>query len=86
LSEVSSLTEAIRDALTPRQQARQTRDAQVHAAFNLAKQRYGAPRITVDLYEAGFGWNRKTVADSLRRQGLKARATRRFFHNHPKPM
>jgi len=28
-----------------RQQARQTRDAQVLAAFNRAKQRYGAPRL-----------------------------------------
>ena len=68
-----------------RQQARQTRDAQVLAAFNRAKQRYGAPRLTLDLREAGFAWNRKTVADSLRRQGLKACAARHFkatTHSH----
>ena len=52
-----------------RQQARQTRDTRVLAAFNQAKQRYGAPRLTLDLREAGFAWNRKTVADSLRRHG-----------------
>jgi len=63
---------------SPRQQARQARDMHVLTAFNRAKQRYGAPRLTLDLRDAGFGWNRKTVADSLRRQGLKARAARRF--------
>lgn len=73
-----------------RQQARQTRDTQVLAAFNQAKQRYGAPRLTLDLRAAGFVWNRKTVADSLRRQGLKARAARRFkattSSNHSLPV
>ncbi|WP_159338646.1 IS3 family transposase [Erwinia rhapontici] len=74
---------------SPRQQAQQTRDKHVLTAFNRAKQRYGAPRLTLDLRDAGFGWNRKTVAESLRRQGLKARAARRFkastnsHHNLP---
>src|SRR5471030_2257510 len=59
---------------SPRQQARQARDIHVLTAFNRAKQRYGAPRLTLDLRDAGFGWKRKTVEDSLCRQGLKTRA------------
>lgn len=43
-----------------------------------AKQRYGAPRLTQELREAGYGWNRKTVAVSLQRQGLRAKAARKF--------
>jgi len=34
---------------SPRQQARQARDIHVLTAFNRAKQRYGAPRLTLDL-------------------------------------
>lgn len=39
-----------------------------------AKQRYGAPRLTNELPQ----YNIKTIAASLRRQGLRAKAARKF--------
>lgn len=57
---------------------RQQCDDRVAQAFIQAKQRYGAPRLTQALREAGYGWNRKTVAASLRRQELRAKAARKF--------
>lgn len=50
---------------SPRQMRRQQCDKRVAQAFIQAKQRYGAPRLTQELREAGYGWNRKTVAASL---------------------
>lgn len=58
--------------------ARETLDERVKAVFAAHRGRYGAPRVTAELREQGFGWDEKTVASSLRRQGLRARATRRF--------
>lgn len=58
----------------PRQQFRLTCDAAVRQAFTKAKQRYGAPRLAGELPE----YNIKTIAASLRRQGLRAKATRKF--------
>lgn len=43
-------------------------------AFTKAKQRYGAPRLAVELPE----YNIKTIAASLRRQGLRAKASHKF--------
>ncbi|MEC5317700.1 IS3 family transposase [Brenneria populi subsp. brevivirga] len=53
-------------------------DEQVAAAFRAAKKRYGAPRLTQELREGGYDGNRKTVAASLRCQGLRAKAARKF--------
>lgn len=53
-------------------------DERVKAVFDAHKGRYGAPRITRELSELGHGYDEKTVAASLRRQGLRARAARRF--------
>ncbi len=50
---------------SPRQMHRQQSDERVAQAFIQAKQRYGAPRLTQELREAGYGCNRKTVAASL---------------------
>ena len=52
-----------------RQQFRLTCDAAVHKAFFEAKQRYGAPRLADEMPE----FNIKTIAASLRRQGLRAK-------------
>lgn len=41
--------------------------------FYQSKQRYGAPRLTDELRAQGYPFNVKTVAASLRRQGLMAR-------------
>ncbi len=58
----------------PRQQFRLICDTAVSRAFTKAKQRYGAPRLAKELPE----YNIKTIAASLRRQGLRAKATRKF--------
>ena len=50
----------------------------VLAAFTRSKQRYGAPRLTDELRAQGYHFNVKTVAASLRRQGLRAKASRKF--------
>ena len=57
-----------------RQQFRLICDEAVGKAFTEAKQRYGAPRLADELPE----YNIKTIAASLRRQGLRAKASRKF--------
>lgn len=57
---------------------RETLDAQIKTAYEARKGRYGAPRLTVELRESGVVYNRKTVANSLRRQGLRAKAARKY--------
>ncbi len=47
-------------------------------AFTRSKQRCGAPRLTDELRAQGYHFNVKTVAASLRRQGLRAKASRKF--------
>ncbi len=62
-----------------RQQFRLVCDNVVREAFSDAKQRYGAPRLTDELRAQGrVMYNIKTVAASLRRQGLRAKAAHRF--------
>ncbi|MCU6243966.1 IS3 family transposase [Enterobacter asburiae] len=63
-----------RQQITPRQQFRLACDTAVRKAFTEAKQRYGAPRLADELPE----YNVKTIAASLRRQGLRAKAARKF--------
>ncbi|EPZ3190974.1 IS3 family transposase [Escherichia coli] len=67
-----------RTRISPRQQFRQHCDSVVLAAFTRSKQRYGAPRLTDELRVQGYHFNVKTVAASLRRQGLRAKASRKF--------
>ena len=71
--------------LSPRQQFRRQCDKAVSQAFHQAKQRYGAPRITDELREQGVKYNIKTVAASLKRQGLRAKAARKFSPVSYKP-
>jgi putative transposase len=52
-------------------------DAAVATAFTDAKGLHGSPRLVADLREAGWVVSEKTVADSMRRQGLIARVIRR---------
>ena len=54
-------------------------DREVRAVFEAHFGRYGAIRVTVELRHKGFHYDRKTVAKSLRRQGLRARAARKFI-------
>lgn len=53
-------------------------DSRVAGAFAEHKSRYGARRLYHELRAEGWGYNRKTIAASLRRQGLKAKAARKF--------
>ena len=63
---------------TPAQRRRAELDAKV-AAFHAASDGvYGAPRILADLRDDGERVSRKTVAASLRRQGLAGICPRRF--------
>lgn len=53
-------------------------DELVGACFHNFKGRYGAPRITVALKQQGHHYDRKTVASSMARQELCAKAGRKF--------
>jgi len=63
---------------SPRQEERRRLDAVVKEAFESKKGRSGSPRLTLDLADAGHLHDRKTVASSLRRQGLRAKAAKKF--------
>ena len=62
----------------PRQRRREYLDQQVKTAFKAGKGRNGAPRIHRDLCEQGDHCNLKTVARSLSRQELRAKAAKKF--------
>ena len=61
-----------------RQLEREKLDCLVAQAFAARKGRSGAPGLTIDLDEQGYPYNRKTVATSMRRQGLRAKAAKKF--------
>ncbi len=62
-----------------RLQRRQALDGQVKSLFHQHKQRYGAERLQRKmLKENGKLYNPKTIAASLKRQGLVAKAARKF--------
>ena len=52
-------------------------DAAVAAAFTASRGLHGSPRVHVDLRDKGWTVSEKTVADSMRRQGLVARVVKR---------
>jgi len=56
----------------------QTRDKLVYTAFGHSKGRSGSPNIWRDLIEFGHDCDLKTVAQSMQRQGLRAKAARKF--------
>ena len=59
---------------TASEQRRAEVDAAVADAFSKARGLHGSPRLHADLREAGWTVSEKTVADSMRRQGLIAPA------------
>ena len=75
---------------SPRAVARAKLDELVIAAFHHFRGRYGAPRVTRYLGELGHCYDDKTVASSLRRQALRAKAAKRFKattdSNHNRPV
>jgi putative transposase len=62
---------------TASEQRRTELDAAVAEAFTKARGLHGSPRLHADLREAGWTVSEKTVADSMRRQGLVARRIKR---------
>ncbi|MGH3504777.1 MAG: IS3 family transposase [Nocardioidaceae bacterium] len=62
---------------TATEQRRAEVDAAVADTFTAARGVHGSPRLHDDLREAGWQVSEKTVADSMRRQGLVARRIRR---------
>jgi transposase InsO family protein len=61
-----------------RQQRTERLDEAVKQTFELKKGRSGSPGLTRDLADAGQRYDRKTVAESMRRQALRAKAARKF--------
>ena len=62
---------------TPRDRRRATIDRAVTVAFDKARGLHGSPRLHADLRDDGWSVSEKTVADSMRRQGLVARRIKR---------
>jgi transposase InsO family protein len=61
-----------------RARERERLDAEVNAAFAAQKARAGAPRLTRQLKNQGLTAGHNQVAQSLRRQGLRARGARKY--------
>jgi transposase InsO family protein len=61
-----------------RAKARARLDEQVKEAFLAEKCRAGAPRLTRRLKARGHGAGHNQIAESLRRQGLRARGARKY--------
>jgi putative transposase len=53
-------------------------DRLVAKAFAARKGRSGSMGLTRDLEDLGHAYNRKTVASSMKRQGLVAKAAKKF--------
>ena len=62
--------------LPPREQRRERLKAEVACLFALHEGKYGSPRITADLRDAGWRVSENTVAALMREQGLAARRRR----------
>lgn len=62
----------------PRDRESRRLDADIRRLFDLHKARYGAPRLTLELREAGWTVSRKRVAKRMRALGLRARAARKY--------
>jgi hypothetical protein len=63
---------AVAGPYTDTERRRMAIDAAVKAAFVAADGRHGSPRLVNDLRSRGWRISEKTVANSMRRQGLKA--------------
>ena len=61
-----------------RETERQKLDTKVKEAFDVSKERDGSRRIQKELAESGDNHNVKTVAASMKRQDLVAKAARKF--------
>jgi len=62
---------------TPTERRRDTIDRAVRVMFSKKRGLHGSPRLHADLRDDGWKVSEKTVADSMRRQGLIARRIKR---------
>jgi len=69
---------ARRDCRRPRHKHQDAIDEAVRIGFENERHRYGSPRLTLALQASGFAVAENTVAASMRRQGLVAKAGRKF--------
>ena len=73
-----------------RQASEAALDGMVLQAFEARKGRSGSPGLTLDLADGGHVYDRKTIAKSLQRQGLRAKAAKKFKvttdSNHNRPV
>lgn len=53
-------------------------DAQVRAAFEASRGRYGSRRLEIELNANGISCSRSKVAGAMRRNGLRAKGRRKF--------
>lgn len=63
---------------TEKQKRQELLDQRVVEAFAARKKRSGSPMLTIDLKEQGHHYDRKTVAASMKRQNLRAKAAKKF--------
>lgn len=68
----------VRENPSPRTQSKWVRDGLVSVAFTDSKGRDGARRIQAELRDQGHAHDVKTIADSMRRQQLVAKAAKKF--------
>jgi putative transposase len=68
---------AVSGTVSASQVRRAQLDSAVKTAFEDARGLHGSPRLHPDLRDAGWTVSEKTVADSMRRQGLVARRIKR---------
>lgn len=68
---------AVNGLHTKRDRRRATIDRAVKVMFNKKRGLHGSPRLHADLRDEGWEVSEKTVADSMRRQGLIARRIKR---------
>jgi hypothetical protein len=69
--------EAIDGVYTDTDRRRAQLDTAVAAAFTAARGWHGSPRLVADLRDLGWEVSEKSVAESMRRQGLVARHIKR---------
>ncbi len=73
-----------------RQRRRDRLLVEITAVHEQFKRRYGSPRIHAELKAAGHGCCVNTVAEVMRRAGIKAKTARKFKHttdsNHKRPV
>ena len=74
---------------SPRAVRRAERLHQIRAIFSRSRGRYGSPKITATLRQAGDRITQKTVAQLMRQAGLRSRVVKKYKattnarHRHP---